>query len=444
MRKTLILFLLLWGSVVSYAQTADFTYYKSLGLVQYYEKNFLQAIFNLQKAATLKPADRDVTSFLKMCYDSVGSKDLAGKMRMKMEKFNASPNDNRPVIKPAMASDEPPQGSASSQRKNLTRPKVSPATEVANDLRQLGDYFMERESYDSAAICYDHYARSYPRDTSVLYYLATSQYFIKQYDNAIRNFEISIAKEPQRAELYNWVGVCELLSGNYISARDNFKQCIRLDNDYSLAYFNLGKTQYELEDYGSAAKNLEKAQESMQNDPDIIKMLADIYYNMSKWNKSKTLYEALYTLNKKSERANYRLGDIYVRLGQWDKAVAYLSNFLSLVPNNVEAEKKIGIAYFNLEKYTFAIDNFEKAAKTVWDDKELMLFTAIASNKLGNYDKAIDYANRAITLDKNYTRAYYQLANAYKVLKNKKLAKENLAKAQDLEMNAVSITPDTR
>ena len=443
MRKTLTLFLLLWGSVVCFAQSNDFTYYKSLGTVQYYEKNFLQAIFNLQKANTIKQNDKEVASFLKMSYDSIGNKDLSAKVRMKMEKFSAAPPENHPVIKPAMASDEPQSGNGA-QRKNIQRPKVSPASEVAKELRELGDYFLDKESYDSAAICYLHYVKSYPADTSVFFYLATSQYFIKQYDNAIGNYEIALRKEPKRADLYNWVGVCQLLTGNYLSAKDNFKQCIRLDPDYSLAYFNLGKTQYELEDYGNAAKNLEKALDMMPGDPDLMRMLADIYYNTGKWAKSKGIYESLYVLNNKSDRVNYRLGDIFLRLGQWEKAVTYLTNFLVIVPNSVEAEKKIGIAYYNLDKFTLAIDNFEKAAKTLWDDKELMLFTSIAANKLGNYDKAIDYANRAITLDKNYNRAYYQLAAAYQGQKNKKLAKENLTKAREAEINAVTLSPDSK
>jgi superkiller protein 3 len=436
MRKTSILVLLLWGSILSFAQSYDFSYYRSLGVVQYYEKDFLQAIFNLQKASSLRPSDKDVAVYLKMCYDSVGSKDLSAKMRMKMEKFNST--ENRPVIKPAMATDDGSQPGAS-QRRNMQRPKVSPASDVASDLRQLGDYFMDRESYDSAAMCYQHYARQYPMDTSVLFYLATSQYFIKQYDNAVNNYEIAVRREPKRADLYNWIGVCELQKGNYLAARDNFKQCIKLDADYSLAYFNLGKTQYELEDYGDAAKNLEKAQEMMPKDADVLKMLADIYYNSGRWAKALPIYESLYQINNKSERANYRLGDIYVRSGQWDKAVTYLNNALELQPKNIEAHKKVGIAYYNQDKFTFAIDHFEKAAKTLWDDKELMLFTAIAANKLGDYNKAIDYANRAITLDKNFTRAYYQLAISYKGLGQSKQAKESLSKAKDLEINAVNL-----
>ena len=110
----------------------------------------------------------------------------------------------------------------------------------------------------------------------------------------------------------------------------------------------------------------------------------------------------------------------------------------------MDAQKKIGIAYYNLDKFTFAIDNFEKAAKTLWDDKELLLFTSIAANKLGDYQKSIDYATRAINLDKNYVRAYYQLSTAYKGIGQSKLSKENLAKAKDLEQNAVNLGSDSK
>ena len=95
-------------------------------------------------------------------------------------------------------------------------------------------------------------------------------------------------------------------------------------------------------------------------------------------------------------------------------------------------KKKLGIAYYHVEKYTFAIDNFERAAKTLWDDKELMLYTAIAANKLGNSDKALEYAQRAISLDKNFARAYYQAAIAYRALGRKKEGKEFFKRAGEL------------
>jgi tetratricopeptide (TPR) repeat protein len=445
MRNIFTLFLSLCLSSIATAQSTDFNYYKSLGIVQYYERNFLEAIFNLQKATTIKANDREVNSYLRMSYDSIGNKELAGKMRMKIEKFSNKGRDTRPVIAPAkLPGDSTP---APPGNKNIRSAILRPAgkgtpTDVSRELRQLADYFMDRESYDSAAMCYKHYMDLYPADTNTRFYLATSEYYTKKYDEAIFNYEIILHREPKRAELYNWIGVCELQRGNYLAARDNFKQCIKIDPDYSIAFFNLGKTQYELEDYGDAAKNLEKAQELLPQDADIIRMLADIYYNTGSWDKSRILYEELFALNKRSERINYRLGDLYMRASQWNKAIIYLNNFLELVPGSVEARKKIGIAYYNIEKYAAAVENFDKASKTLWDDKELMLYAAISANKLGNSQKAREYAERAITLDKNYTRAYYQLATAYKALGQNKQSKETLAKVKDLEMNAVQ--PDTK
>ena len=444
MRKPLLTLLLMYVALAGWAQPKDFQYYKSLGVVQYYEHNFLEAIFNLQKASSLKPTDKDVANLLRMSYDSVGSKDLAAKTRMKMEKFGNAPVNNRPTIQPATLEDVSATASQKKKNKFIERPRSRLSADMTNDVRQLGDYFMDRESYDSAATCYRQYLYIHPGDSSVQYYMATALYFLKKYDEAIDLYESVAAKEPKRAEIYNWIGVCEFLSGNYLAARDNFKQCLKCDKDYTLGYFNLGKTQYELEDYSSAAKNLEHALELIPNDRDIIRMLADIYYITTDWDKSKKMYEILYPDNKRDQRVNYRLGDLCLRQAQWTNAITYLEAFLELVPNNAEGERKIGVAYYNTEKYTFAIDNFEKASKTFWSDKELMLYIAISANKLGNFQKAVDYANRALSLDNRFARAYYQLSIAYKGLGERKLAKENMEKAQDIERNNVSLYPDNR
>jgi tetratricopeptide (TPR) repeat protein len=439
MRKALTIFLLLWGSMSAFAQTKDFQYYKSLGTVQYYERNFLEAVFNLQQASSLRPTDKEVANLLKMSYDSLGSKDLSGKTRMKIEKFN-DVSQRRPTVQPPTIEDNTSPGKRKKD-KYVERPKYRLQADLTNDIRQLGDYFMDRESYDSAVVCYKQYLSVRPWDSSVQYYMGTSLYYLKRYDEAIEAYEAVLNKEPRRADIYNWIGVCEFLSGNYLAARDNFKQCIKYDKDYTLAYFNLGKTQYELEDYSSAAKNLEHALELMPKDKDIIRMLADIYYMSSDWDRAKKMYEQMYPDNKRNERVNYRLGDLCLRQGQWNNAITYLDQFLDLAPNNADGLRKIGIAYYNTEKYTFAIEYFEKASKTLWDDKELMLYCTIAANKLGNYQKAVEFGNRAISLDSRYGRAYYQLSVAYKGLGQRKLAKENMAKAKDLDANNITLIP---
>ncbi|MBS1619147.1 MAG: hypothetical protein JST76_11545, partial [Bacteroidetes bacterium] len=68
MRKLLIIILSLCTAIGASAQTRDFQYFKSLGTVQFYEKNYLEAVFNLQQASSLKPNDKEVTDFLRMSY----------------------------------------------------------------------------------------------------------------------------------------------------------------------------------------------------------------------------------------------------------------------------------------------------------------------------------------------------------------------------------------
>jgi tetratricopeptide (TPR) repeat protein len=410
----------------------DAKYYKSLGLVQFYEKNYLESIFSLQKASALSPSDQEVVKFLKMNYDSIGNKDLAGKMRLKLESFSSTTIAPKPTL-PAPTINN--NNNSISTQKSVSIPAKAPTIDLSNDLMYMGHYYFEKESYDSCALCYKKHLLTHANDTVALYYLATAQYFLKEYDNAIENYERILKLDKKRADIYNWIGVCHMQENNFLAARDYFRQSLRYDKDYAFSYYNLGKAQYELEDYGSAVKNLQTAELQMPNDLDIKTMLADVYLKMGDLSKAQKIFERLYTTNKKSERINYVLGDIYLQKKEYQNAVNYLENFVVLVPNSIESFKELGIAYYGLENYTVALVNFEKAAAVLFDDKDLMLFTGITANQTKDYTKALDYLNRAQSLDSKMPRIYYQMGVAFKGLKKYKLAHQNFEKAKELEDN---------
>ncbi|MFN8311105.1 MAG: tetratricopeptide repeat protein [Chitinophagales bacterium] len=434
MKRQILSVALLLASIFSFSQPNDFKYYKSLGLVHYYEKNYLEAVFNLQKAVDLNSKDAEAAQLLRASHDSLGHHEVNGKTRLS-EKYLKENTGFRPNLSAPTAeviNTKSPGGKAPG-RQQLQ--KADPF--LYKDIFQLGNFFLDRGSYDSAAICYKRYLATNPNDTVALYYLSASNYFLKRFDDAKAGFQTILSYDNKRADIYNWLGVCELLQSNYLAARDNFKQCLLLDPLYTVGYYNLGKTQFELEDIGGAIKNLEKAQEFQQNDADVKNILGECYYRIGQYQQARKVLTPIYEANKKSARINFILGEAAMKVGEWQQATEYYEAYSRLIPEASEAFKKLGIAYFKLEKYTYALDCFDKASKTIWDDKDLMINAAIASNKLGDNTKALDYANRAIALDANNSRAYYQMAVAYQGLGEKKLAKNNFKKSKELEANSM-------
>ncbi|MFN8277982.1 MAG: tetratricopeptide repeat protein [Chitinophagales bacterium] len=425
--RLLTAFFAFFLSVPLWAQTDDFKYHKSLGLVHYHEKNYLEAIYDLEKAAALNRKDDETLQLLKACHDSLGHHQKNGKSRL--ETGDRSNQRQRPNVAIPNAGDVKGGNASSATIPRNSRPDAA----LYKDLFQLGNFFLERSSFDSAAWCYKKYLSANPNDTVAMYYLGASHYFLKRYDAAKEQFQLILQKDPKRSELYNWLGVCELVQNNFIAARDNFKQCILLDPLYAVAYYNLGKTQFELEDIGGATKNLEKALELQETDADVKNILGECYYRNGQWAQAKKMLSEIYESNKKSMRINALLGEIAMKQSEWQAAIDYWDAYLKLNPSALDANKKLGVAYFKLEKYTYSLDCFDKAAKSIWDDKDLMIYAAISANKLGDHAKALDYANRAIALDDHSARAYFQAALAFQGMGEKRLSRENFAKAKELD-----------
>jgi tetratricopeptide (TPR) repeat protein len=173
------------------------------------------------------------------------------------------------------------------------------------------------------------------------------------------------------------------------------------------------------------------------NDADIKKMQADIYYSAGRWDSALSIYLQLVEASPKNEKFNLRTGELFQKTYKWKSSIAYLNAYLEQQPKNAEVQKKLGIAYFYSEEYTQAINLFESAAQTLWNDKDLMLYTSIACNKQENYTKALKYTRRAIALDSHYARAYYQEGVAYRGLKRNKESKQSFEKTKELGLNSM-------
>jgi tetratricopeptide (TPR) repeat protein len=81
----------------------------------------------------------------------------------------------------------------------------------------------------------------------------------KDYDEAIKYFEVAVRKSPKNAVLYNKLGLAELKAGNFALAQTNFKKALKRNSKYSDALNNVGAVKYMEKDFGGAAKQFKRA-----------------------------------------------------------------------------------------------------------------------------------------------------------------------------------------
>jgi superkiller protein 3 len=371
-----------------------------LGIVNFYEKNFLAAAYAFQQALLMNPLDKESSELLKMVYDSLGNRQLSQKMRVRTQTIQLSIGKN----------------------------KDAPIASVKNDLRTIANDYYNRGIYDSAIAAYKLSLLTNKDDTASLFYLANAYFFIKNFNDAAQNYEKLLALDKRRADVYNLAGLCYKNMDNILKARDYFKQCLVINPNYSVAYFNLGYAHYVLEDYKSAEVNLEKASQLLPYDKDVLTILGKLYFETGQKEKALNAYERLYGLNRNSEKANVMLGQLYYEAKEFEKSVFHFTQALATVKQNVELKSMLGAAYLELKKYDTAFEWLKESANVLVDKKEIQTMAARAANFLKRYQEASEYAQRALAIDKDYRPALLELAASYKGMKKNRAAKEIMKK----------------
>lgn len=380
---------------VSAQQTMNPRYYKSLGIVNMYEGNYLEAVRAFQKAVSIDPNDRETLSLLATVYDSIGEKQLSIKTKVRMQTLNVSFNKRNEVEVPS----------------------------IKNDLRVLGNSFYNRGLYDSAVVCYALHLLNNRDDTAAIFYMANAYFYNKEYPKAIETYELLINKDHNRADAYNLMGVSYLRLKDYIKAREQFRQSVLKDDKFAASYYNLGEVHYALEDLRLAQVNLERALELLPNDKDILLLLGKIYKQTKQRDKALAVYEKLLQFDAKSATLNYEIALLYSDAKDYEKAKIYYLKALQTEKNpNINAG--LGSVYLNQKMYKEALVQLKIAAKVFTEKKELLYQAAFAANQCKEYKLAETYALQAFALDPKYKSAILELAYAYHALKKRKEAKK--------------------
>ncbi len=173
-----------------------------------------------------------------------------------------------------------------------------------------------------------------------------------------------------------------------------YEKAIQLDANYFDAYFRLGWTYNDVNDYDKAIAVLLKAVQLKKEDAYTLqelgyaykgkqnytaalnylnqaitikadyarayKQLGDVYLKLKRDNEAIAAYEKTYALDNKQETACYELGYWYNAKGNYDKALEWLNKAIAIKPA-VSSYNELGFAYYSQKKNDEAIAAYKNA-----------------------------------------------------------------------------------
>lgn len=241
-------------------------------------------------------------------------------------------------------------------------------------------------------------------DWKANYVLGKLYYKAEDYELAAKYFKESIkqndtAIEPKR-DLINLYIECGISEFGLKYAED----LIRIDPDnISIHYFNLGILHYEMNDYTKSFEYSKKALDFGYDDIKVYRLMCSSLLASEKLNYAKTSFEKALTLYPEDFDLNHNFAVLLCKMDKQNEAIRILKKV-------IKTDAHYSLAYLSLSNIYFAEED---------------------------YEKAIENANNAISIEPENESAHYILGNSL-------LASDRVDEAVDEFNEVLRLNPNTK
>jgi len=265
-------------------------------------------------------------------------------------------------------------------------------------------------------IAYQNYKRSLEFDAKnpdLLRQLGLTEVELRKYEEAIPVFESLIAIVPadttsilQLEKLYFYT---HQWGKSIVFATKALQMHIGEKN-----FYMIGKSYYELEDYGHAFSYLPSAAMEEPKLAEIPYMIARAYVDMNNYKPAIPFFQKAIALDSGKAQWIYECALVYATVYEDDSAIQYYDLASS------RGYKKDNDFYENLADSYISVGKQDKALQILQDlllkkpaDLELLNSLGFVCYKLKKYDQAMEYWDRILGYDKQNGRALYMIGMCY-------------------------------
>lgn len=247
-------------------------------------------------------------------------------------------------------------------------------------------------------------------------------------DEAIIAYQAAIGEDPEYIDSYINLGAIYFGMKDYEKALAMFKTAAEKDEKSAMAFANVGRVQYSLQRWIEAETAFKTAITIDGKNADLYKELGKVYYKKRDFAKVAETIAKCHELGGGDDNTYFILGMSNQNQGKTKEAVNALKKSLEL-KDSYKAHASLGGIYLSQEEFSAAAKEFKAALKANPKGHRAAYNYAIAiqSQDPENYDANIKAWENYIKLAKNNPRAKNQVAEAQRVIKDLKEAKEQAA-----------------
>ena len=255
---------------------------------------------------------------------------------------------------------------------------------------------------------------------------------LKNYNLALKNFQITIDIDKNFIQGYNNLGNINKELKNTKEAINFFKQAIKIDPNYINAAYNLANIYSEIGEYEKAGECYKKI---LKINPSYIPALNNfgiLLKNINMHNDALKCFEKIIDIDPNFLRAYNNIGTILLETGEVNKAIDNYKKALELDSNNFISYKNLLAAFENSNQ----INNYEEmlklSKKKFPKEKILDFYHSIFLFRKKKYKESIKILSKNDFGDEFKIKQNFFLARAYDFINEHDLAFKHFHKANNL------------
>lgn len=308
-----------------------------------------------------------------------------------------------------------------------------------NMYKRLASIYSKQGNHAKAVQMYEKASQIDTKNISLISSLGESQAKSGNISAAIMTYEQAIAMNPSANVEYKILGDLYNRDKKNESAIKNYKKYLEKNSDNGLAK-EIGEFAYSQKNYPEAIKYLGMITGAEAENPSLLKMLADAYYQSKNDEKAFEIFKKLSIKTAGDADVFKMLYEIAGKLGSKEDALVYLKKYTALKPSDIEAQRTLGDKLYEKKDSDGALGAYRAVLKS--DPKAKGFYKKYAELVMGSPAKdeeIVSVLTAGITAGEADVGMYQRLASIYSKQGDHAKAVQMYEKASQLDTKNIEL-----